>query len=224
MIEALERVKGSFNSYPLDRLAIAGAVAAFEDLDYFESTRQAVVRSRNRLVRELCVLGFEVLPSAANFVFIRHPFRGAGGTDGGAAGAAYRRTPFQSAADRAIHAHHHRHRRSVPGFGGRARGYLAVTALKAMAPDFRRRTARRAGESAARGYVVGTGPGFCRRLFCDWPSCPHPRVFESPHWMVMLCGHLHHRLPAGFRKLAGIAARGTRAGSGRWPGCRNPRH
>ncbi|GAB6048626.1 histidinol-phosphate transaminase [Methyloparacoccus murrellii] len=75
LIEALERVKGSFNSYPLDRLAIAGAVAAFEDRDYFESTRQAVVRSRNRLVRELSGLGFEVLPSAANFVFVRHPFR-----------------------------------------------------------------------------------------------------------------------------------------------------
>jgi histidinol-phosphate aminotransferase len=31
LIEALERVKNSFNSYPLDRLAIAGAVAAIED-------------------------------------------------------------------------------------------------------------------------------------------------------------------------------------------------
>jgi histidinol-phosphate aminotransferase len=73
LIEALERVKGSFNSYPLDRLAIAGAVAAFEDRDYFESTRLAIIRSRNRLAEDLSRLGFEVLPSAANLVFVRHP-------------------------------------------------------------------------------------------------------------------------------------------------------
>ena len=72
-IEGLERVKNSFNSYPLDRLAIAGAVAAIEDEAYFETTRQAVMASRERLVRELSELGFDVLPSAANFVFVRHP-------------------------------------------------------------------------------------------------------------------------------------------------------
>lgn len=73
LIEALERVKGSFNSYPLDRLAIAAAVAAFEDRDNFESMRLAVIRSRNWLAEVLSRLGFEVLPSAANFVFVRHP-------------------------------------------------------------------------------------------------------------------------------------------------------
>jgi histidinol-phosphate aminotransferase len=73
LIEALERVKGSFNSYPLDRLAIAAAVAAFEDRDYFESMRLAVIRSRNWLAEVLPRLGFDVLPSAANFVFVRHP-------------------------------------------------------------------------------------------------------------------------------------------------------
>ncbi|HNQ56055.1 MAG: histidinol-phosphate transaminase [Burkholderiales bacterium] len=78
LIEALERVKNSFNSYPLDRLAIAGAVAAMEDRAHFEQTRQAVIRSRETLVRDLAVLGFEVLPSAANFVFARHPKRDAG--------------------------------------------------------------------------------------------------------------------------------------------------
>jgi len=77
LIEALERVKNSFNSYPLDRLAIAGAVAAFEDRDYFEQTRGAVVASRGRLVADLAALGFDVLPSAANFVFARHPRRDA---------------------------------------------------------------------------------------------------------------------------------------------------
>lgn len=85
LIEALERVKGSFNSYPLDRLAIVGAVAAMQDLDHFEATRQAVVRSRERLSRELAGLGFDVLPSAANFVFARHPAH-----DGGELAAALR--------------------------------------------------------------------------------------------------------------------------------------
>jgi histidinol-phosphate aminotransferase len=78
LVEALERVKNSFNSYPLDRLAIVGAVAAMEDCDHFERTRQAVIKSREALVQELTALGFEVLPSAANFVFARHPKRDAG--------------------------------------------------------------------------------------------------------------------------------------------------
>jgi histidinol-phosphate aminotransferase len=73
LIEALERVKNSFNSYPLDRLAIAGAVAALEDREWFDRTRQAVIRSRVKLVADLEALAFEVLPSTANFVFARHP-------------------------------------------------------------------------------------------------------------------------------------------------------
>lgn len=78
LIEALERVKNSFNSYPLDRLAIAGGVAAMEDTEHFESTRQAVMASRARLSGDLQHLGFDVLPSAANFIFARHPARDAG--------------------------------------------------------------------------------------------------------------------------------------------------
>jgi histidinol-phosphate aminotransferase len=78
LIEALERVKNSFNSYPLGRLAIAGAVAAFEDEEHFEKTRRAVMRSREALAHELAALGFDVLPSAANFIFARHPGRDAG--------------------------------------------------------------------------------------------------------------------------------------------------
>lgn len=72
LIEALDRVKNSFNSYPLDRLALAGAVAAMEDDAYFQEKRAAVIRSREWLVAQLQSLGFEVLPSAANFVFVRH--------------------------------------------------------------------------------------------------------------------------------------------------------
>ena len=77
LIEALERVKNSFNSYPLDRLAIVGAVAALEDAEHFERTRRAVIATRDTLTTELRSLGFEVLPSAANFIFARHPQRDA---------------------------------------------------------------------------------------------------------------------------------------------------
>ncbi|MGF6392718.1 histidinol-phosphate transaminase [Pseudomonas plecoglossicida] len=73
LIEALERIKNSFNSYPLDRMAIVGAAAAFEDRAYFEKTCRQVIDSREVLVEQLTARGFEVLPSAANFIFARHP-------------------------------------------------------------------------------------------------------------------------------------------------------
>ncbi len=78
LIEALERVKNSFNSYPLDRLAIVGAVAAIEDEAYFQQCCAAVIASRESLVGQLTEIGFDVLPSAANFIFARHPQRDAG--------------------------------------------------------------------------------------------------------------------------------------------------
>ena len=77
LIEALERVKNSFNSYPLDRLAIVGAVAALEDQPYFEACTRAVIDTRETLTAELDELGFTVLPSAANFIFARHAHRDA---------------------------------------------------------------------------------------------------------------------------------------------------
>jgi histidinol-phosphate aminotransferase len=78
LIEPLERVKNSFNSYPLDRLALAGACAALEDREWFERTRQAVMRSRAKLSADLAALNFEVLPSGANFIFARHAGHDAG--------------------------------------------------------------------------------------------------------------------------------------------------
>jgi histidinol-phosphate aminotransferase len=75
LIEALTRVKDSFNSYPLGRLAQAGAIAALEDEPHFQRHRAMVIEERDRLTRGLTRLGFEVLPSAANFVFARHPAR-----------------------------------------------------------------------------------------------------------------------------------------------------
>jgi histidinol-phosphate aminotransferase len=73
LIEALTRVKDSFNSYPLDRLAIAGAVAAIEDEAWFEATCRKVIATRERMVAGLQARGFQVLPSAANFVFAQRP-------------------------------------------------------------------------------------------------------------------------------------------------------
>jgi histidinol-phosphate aminotransferase len=77
LIEALVRVKNSFNSYPLDRLAQAAALAAWQDQAWFEETRHKVMASREKLVQGLLGRGFEVLPSATNFVFARHPGRSA---------------------------------------------------------------------------------------------------------------------------------------------------
>jgi histidinol-phosphate aminotransferase len=75
LIEALQRVKDSFNSYPLDCLAIAGAVAAIKDDAWFTVTRRRIMASREALTSDLSGLGFEVLPSLANFVFARHATR-----------------------------------------------------------------------------------------------------------------------------------------------------
>ncbi|UZE97529.1 histidinol-phosphate transaminase [Alkalimarinus alittae] len=78
LIDGLERVKNSFNSYPLDRFAISGAVAAIKDQPYFEQTCNAIIESRNALVEQLKGLNFDVLPSATNFVFARHATHDAG--------------------------------------------------------------------------------------------------------------------------------------------------
>ena len=73
LIEGLERVKNSFNSYPLGRLAQAGAIAAIEDQAHLETTAGKVIQTRERLVKELASMGFDTLPSTANFIFTRHP-------------------------------------------------------------------------------------------------------------------------------------------------------
>ncbi len=72
LIDGLLRVKNSFNSYPLDRVAIAGAVAAVNDRDHYEHTRAKVVASRERLAAALSARDFDVLPSMANFLFVHH--------------------------------------------------------------------------------------------------------------------------------------------------------
>ena len=73
LIDGLERVKNSFNSYPLGRLAQAGAIAAIEDQAHLVETTGKVIQTRERLVAQLNNLGFETLPSTANFILTRHP-------------------------------------------------------------------------------------------------------------------------------------------------------
>lgn len=73
LIEALIRVKDSFNSYPIDRFALAGAIAAIQDAEHFDKTCKQVITTRDALVNDLVKLGFEVLPSGANFIFAKHP-------------------------------------------------------------------------------------------------------------------------------------------------------
>jgi histidinol-phosphate aminotransferase len=72
LIEALGRVKNSFNSYPLDTIAQRAAIAALGDVDYFHSSCQRVIASREALSRQMESLGFQVLPSGANFILATH--------------------------------------------------------------------------------------------------------------------------------------------------------
>jgi len=72
LIEALSRVKNSFNSYPLGRIAVAGAVASVEDDAYFQQSLATIVAERDNAAARLSELGFDVLPSSANFIFARH--------------------------------------------------------------------------------------------------------------------------------------------------------
>jgi len=72
LIEALERVKNSFNSYPMDRFSTAGAIAAFKDNDYFNLQREKIITSREWLNEQLTALGFNVITSKTNFVFASH--------------------------------------------------------------------------------------------------------------------------------------------------------
>ena len=71
LIEGLERAKNAFNSYPLDRLAIVGAVEAIRDEAYFRASCKKVMATRERTVAALSKMGFTIVPSMANFIFIK---------------------------------------------------------------------------------------------------------------------------------------------------------
>ena len=75
LIAALRAVRDCVNSYAVDRLAQAGAAAAVADEPYFQSIRRRVTDTRERTAQALKEIGFTVLPSQANFLFVRHPDR-----------------------------------------------------------------------------------------------------------------------------------------------------
>ena len=77
LIEALNRVKNSFNSYPIDRLAQVAGIEAIKDENHFNLTRVKIIEARTFLEKELFLMDFEVLPSGANFIFTKHKLKDA---------------------------------------------------------------------------------------------------------------------------------------------------
>jgi histidinol-phosphate aminotransferase len=75
LIEGLCRVRDSFNSYTLDRLALAGAAAAVNDTAYYDAVNKKVTSTRERITASLVNMGYTVIPSKANFIFIRSPLK-----------------------------------------------------------------------------------------------------------------------------------------------------
>ena len=73
LIDGLMRIKDSFNSYPVDMLAQHIAAAALLDTGYYESITRKIIATREHASRELAALGFQVLPSSANFLFVSRP-------------------------------------------------------------------------------------------------------------------------------------------------------
>ena len=72
LIACMQAVKYSYNSYTMNRPSILYGCASVEDDDYFRETIGKIISTREWFVREMTALGFNVIPSAANFVFVSH--------------------------------------------------------------------------------------------------------------------------------------------------------
>ena len=72
LIDVMEAVKNSYNSYTVDSLSIEMGAASIEDDEYFKSTCKKVIKTRERVTLELEKLGFDVLDSQTNFIFATH--------------------------------------------------------------------------------------------------------------------------------------------------------
>lgn len=77
LISALRAAKDSYNSYPVDSVAIAAGCASLADENYFTSTIAKIISTRSRLTEELRKMGFIVPDSSTNFLFASHPDRSA---------------------------------------------------------------------------------------------------------------------------------------------------
>lgn len=73
LIEGLERIKDSFNSYPLDRVAQSVGAAAMLDAAYYEEAARKIIATRERASKQLKEMGLTVLPSSTNFLFVSKP-------------------------------------------------------------------------------------------------------------------------------------------------------
>lgn len=71
LIEGVERIRDSFNSYPVDSLASVAGKAAIEDVEYHSACIDEVVRVREMTIKRLDELGYAPLKSAANFIFAK---------------------------------------------------------------------------------------------------------------------------------------------------------
>ena len=72
LIEGLNRLKNSINSYTIDRIAILGAIAAFEDEEYFRDLTSKIIKTREEAIKNLKSIGFKVMNSKTNFLFVSH--------------------------------------------------------------------------------------------------------------------------------------------------------
>ena len=72
LIAAMNDVRFSYNSYPMTMLSTAIGVAAIEDVDYFEKTKNKVIATREWTKKELLKLGFTFGDSMTNFIFAQH--------------------------------------------------------------------------------------------------------------------------------------------------------
>ena len=73
LISYLDAVKDSYNSYPMDSIAILTGIESIKDKEYFESTVAKIIATRERTAKALEGLGFKVLDSSTNFLFVTHP-------------------------------------------------------------------------------------------------------------------------------------------------------
>ena len=73
LIRCLNDVKYSYNSYTMSRLAIKAGVASISDKEYFRECLDKIIATRERSTVLLEKLGFQVIPSASNFLFATHP-------------------------------------------------------------------------------------------------------------------------------------------------------
>lgn len=72
LIDTLEAVKNSYNSYTIDSLSIVMGIEAMKDVKYFNETISKIIATRTRVTEELRSIGFEVLDSQTNFIMATH--------------------------------------------------------------------------------------------------------------------------------------------------------